>query len=200
MKNALLIWNVVLTLLTGYLLVQQFGDSAKAGKSNVATTDAAEVKPVRIAYFEMDSIENNFEKVKEVKKEIADKDEHYNNELYKLDMQMQRKIQEFREKGNTMTEQEMANAQTTLQRLEQKLKGEKQLLDGQYQDFVVRRNLDVRKQIADYIAKFNQDGKYTYVIANEPGLFFFKDTVYNITDVLVKGLNEEFRASKKEEK
>ena len=99
-----------------------------------------------------------------------------------------------------MTEQEMANAQTTLQRLEQKLKGEKQLLDGQYQDFVVRRNLDVRKQIADYIAKFNQDGKYTYVIANEPGLFFFKDTVYNITDVLVKGLNEEFRASKKEEK
>ena len=200
MKNALLIWNVVLTLLTGYLLVQQFGGSAKAGKSNVATTDAAEVKPVRIAYFEMDSIENNFEKVKEVKKEIADKDEHYNNELYKLDMQMQRKIQEFREKGNTMTEQEMANAQTTLQRLEQKLKGEKQLLDGQYQDFVVRRNLNVRKQIADYIAKFNQDGKYTYVIANEPGLFFFKDTVYNITDVLVKGLNEEFRASKKEEK
>lgn len=200
MKNALLIWNVVLTLLTGYLLVQQFGGSGKAGKSNVGTTDAAEVKPVRIAYFEMDSIENNFEKVKEVKKEIADKDEHYNNELYKLDMQMQRKIQEFREKGNTMTEQEMANAQTTLQRLEQKLKGEKQLLDGQYQDFVVRRNLDVRKQIADYIAKFNQDGKYTYVIANEPGLFFFKDTVYNITDVLVKGLNEEFRASKKEEK
>ena len=200
MKNALLIWNVVLTLLTGYLLVQQFGGSAKAGKSNVATTDAAEVKPVRIAYFEMDSIENNFEKVKEVKKEIADKDEHYNNELYKLDMQMQRKIQEFREKGNAMTEQEMANAQTTLQRLEQKLKGEKQLLDGQYQDFVMRRNLDVRKQIADYIAKFNQDGKYTYVIANEPGLFFYKDTVYNITDVLVNGLNEEFRASKKAEK
>ena len=161
---------------------------------------AAEVKPVRIAYFEMDSIENNFEKVKEVKKEIADKDEHYNNELYKLDMQMQRKIQEFREKGNAMTEQEMANAQTTLQRLEQKLKGEKQLLDGQYQDFVMRRNLDVRKQIADYIAKFNQDGKYTYVIANEPGLFFYKDTVYNITDVLVNGLNEEFRASKKAEK
>lgn len=196
MKNALLIWNVALTLLIGFLLFKQFsGTKTKTGADVAAASE--EPQPVRIAYFEMDSIENNFEKVKEVKKEIADKDEYFKNELYKLDMQMQRKIQGFRERANTMSDQEIASAQGELQRLEQKLKGEQQTLENQYQEFVLRRNLDVRKQIVDFIARYNQDGKYAYVIANEPGLFFYKDTVYNITSDLVKGLNEEFKTAKK---
>ena len=191
MKNTLLIWNVLLTALVGYLLFQQFGGS----KSKSDTTQ--ETPAFKIAYFEMDSIENNFEKVKDVKKEIADKDEHYSSELAKLEAEMNRKVQGYQARGNSMTEVEIANAQADLKRLENKLRGDKQLLDNQYQDFVLRRNLDVRKQIEDYIARFNSDKQYSYVIAFEPGLFYYRDTLYNITGELLKGLNEEYNKNKK---
>ena len=191
MKNALLIWNVLLTLVAGYLLIQQFGGSKKKAGSD----DNASAKSFKIAYFEMDSIENSFEKVKDVKKEIADKDEHYNSEVAKLEMEMNRRVQGYQQKqtSGTMTEQDYANAQADLKRLETKLKGDKQLLDNQYQDFVLRRNLDVRKQIEDYIAKYNQEKGYSYIIAYEPGLFYYRDALYNITGDLLKGLNEEYR-------
>ncbi|MCR6720938.1 MAG: OmpH family outer membrane protein [Chitinophagaceae bacterium] len=149
----------------------------------------------KIAYFELDSIENNFEKVKVVKKEIADKDEHYNSEVAKLEMKMNRRVQGYQQKQNsgTMTEQDYVNAQADLKRLETELKGEKQLLDNNYQEFVLRRNLDVRKEIEDYIAKYNKEKGYSYVIAYEPGLFYFRDTLYNITSDLLTGLNEEYK-------
>ena len=195
MKNALLIWNVLLTLLTGYLLFQQFGGS---GKKQTASQNSAnaEAQNFRIAYFEMDSIENNFDKVKDVKKEIEDKDAYYNNELAKLEARLNRKKQSYQQQSSTMTEQDYNNAMIDLQRLEKTLAGEKQLLDNDYQDFIFRRNLAVRKEIEDYIAKYNQDKGYSYVISYEPGLFYYRDTLYNITADLVKGLNETYKANK----
>lgn len=191
MKNALLIWNVLLTLVTGYLLIQQFGGTKKKTEGEEIVAPGA----FKIAYFELDSIENNFEKVKVVKKEIADKDEHYNSEVAKLEMKMNRRVQGYQQKQNsgTMTEQDYVNAQADLKRLETELKGEKQLLDNNYQEFVLRRNLDVRKEIEDYIAKYNKEKGYSYVIAYEPGLFYFRDTLYNITSDLLTGLNEEYK-------
>lgn len=195
MKNALLIWNVLLTLLTGYLLFQQFGGSGKKQDTS-QNGSRAEGMDFRIAYFEMDSIENNFDKVKDVKKEIADKDEYYNSELSKLEARLNRKKQSYQQQSATMTEQDYNNAMIDLQRLEKTLAGEKQLLDTDYQDFIFRRNLAVRKEIEDYIAKYNKDKGFSYVISYEPGLFYYRDTLYNITADLVKGLNETYKANK----
>lgn len=195
MKNALLIWNVLLTLLTGYLLFQQIGGSGKKQTASQNSTNA-EAQNFRIAYFEMDSIENNFDKVKDVKKEIADKDAYYNTELAKLEARLNRKKQSYQQQSSTMTEQDYNNAMIDLQRLEKTLAGEKQLLDNDYQDFIFRRNLAVRKEIEDYIAKYNQDKGYSYVISYEPGLFYYRDTLYNITADLVKGLNETYKTNK----
>lgn len=195
MKNALLIWNVLLTLLTGYLLFQQFGGSGKKQTASNAVS-STEGQAFRIAYFEMDSIENNFDKVKDVKKEIEDKDAYYNSELAKLEARLNRKKQSYQQQSSTMTEQDYNNAMIDLQRLEKTLAGEKQLLDNDYQDFIFRRNLAVRKEIEDYIAKYNQDKGYSYVISYEPGLFYYRDTLYNITADLVKGLNESYKANK----
>lgn len=195
MKNALLIWNVLLTLLTGYLLFQQFGGSGKK-QDTAQNGSSAEGMGFRIAYFEMDSIENNFDKVKDVKKEIADKDEYYNSELAKLEARLNRKKQSYQQQSATMTEQDYNNAMIDLQRLEKTLAGEKQLLDTDYQDFIFRRNLAVRKEIEDYIAKYNKDKGFSYVISYEPGLFYYRDTLYNITADLVKGLNETYKTNK----
>jgi outer membrane protein len=84
-----------------------------------------------------------------------------------------------------------------VRQLEQTLKGRKQELDQQYQDFVMRRNLSVKKKIEEFLAQYNKDGKYSYIVAYEQGLFYYKDTAYNITNDLIRGLNLEYKNEKK---
>ena len=200
MKNGLLAWNVVLTIIAGYLLISHF--SRKSDKVDSATkvsgkSHSADTSSFRIAYFEMDSIESNLDMVKAVKAEIAKKDEEYNYGLGQIDFTYQKKLQEYQAKSSTMTQADYEKAQADVRQLEQTLKTRKQELDQQYQAFVMQRNLSVKKKIEDFLARYNKDGKYSYIVAYEQGLFYYKDTAYNITNDVIHGLNLEYKNEKK---
>ncbi|HTD92235.1 MAG TPA: OmpH family outer membrane protein [Chitinophagaceae bacterium] len=196
MKNGLVIWNVVLTLIAGYLLIVQFSKKPGSAAAKHAVNDSSSSQnSVRIAYFEMDSVEAHYEKVKDVQAEIQNQEKEYSNGLSQLDLTYRKKIQEYQQKGSSMTQADYEKAQMDLKQLEDRLKVTKQDLDQKYQDFVQRRNLSLKKTIEDYIAKYNQDRKYSYIFVYEPGLFYYKDTLYNITSDVVKGLNEEYKKS-----
>jgi outer membrane protein len=200
MKNGLLIWNILLTAIAVYLLVVHFTGKKTnnlvpkyTGKDSVAAH-----APFRIAYFEMDSVENNFNMVKDVKAEISKKDEDYTNSLTQLDYTYRNKIMEYqqKEKAGTMVQADYEKAQVELKQLEDRLKNRKQELDQQYQDFVMRKNLGVKKKIEDFLTEYNKSKGYSYIVAYEQGLFYFKDTVYNITSEVIRGLNEEYKSKK----
>lgn len=200
MKNGLLIWNVLLTIIAGYLLFAHFNHKSGrmvAGSQINRDTSLAHF-PFRIAYFEMDSVENHFDMVKDVKAEIAKKDEEYTNSLSQLEYTYQNKIREYqqKEKSGTMVQADYEKAQIDIRQLEDRLKNRKQELDQQYQDFVMRRNLSVKKKIEDFLTEYNKAKNYSYIVAYEQGLFYFKDTVYNITADVIKGLNEEYKRKK----
>ncbi len=200
MKNGLLIWNVLLTLVAGYLLIAHFSNKGnKMTASKQSTKDSLSVNSsFRIAYFEMDSVENHFDMVKDVKAEISKKDEEYTNSLSQLEYTYQNKIREYqqKEKSGTMVQADYEKAQIDIRQLEDRLKNRKQELDQQYQDFVMRRNLSVKKKIEDFLTEYNKTKSYSYIVAYEQGLFYFKDTVYNITNDVIKGLNEEYKKKK----
>src|SRR5258705_11884241 len=106
MKNGLLIWNVVLSLVAGLLLFLQFGQK-KNNKNTFKTlaNDSTANHHFRIAYFEMDSVEANFNAVKDVKAEINEKEKEYNNSLNQLDQIYKNKFNEYASK-NSMTQEE----------------------------------------------------------------------------------------------
>lgn len=203
MKNGLVIWNVLLTLLCGYLLIAQFSKKDKKGtttKGSVVSStadSASNLKAGSIAYFEMDSIEAHFEMVKDVQAEIQSKEKEYSNDLAQLDASYRKKIQGYQEKGTSMTQDEYQKAQIDLKQTEDYLKGRKQEIDQNFQDFVTKRNLSLKKEIEDFIALYNKDKNYAYIVVYEPGLFYYKDTAYNITAEVIKGLNEMHAAKKK---
>ena len=197
MKNGLLIWNVVLSIVAALLLFLQFGPkktSKNSGKKTEKDTTAA--NQFRIAYFEMDSLEANFNLVKDVKSEINTKDIEYNNNLNKLDQTYRDKYNFYVQKPPT-TQEENDAAQNVLKELGESLKNQKQELDQKYQDFVMRKNLEVKKKIEDYLKIYNQGNKYSYIISYEQGLFYYRDSSYNITADLIRGLNEYYKPVKK---
>lgn len=200
MKNGLLVWNVLLTLLVGYLLFTQLNKKGTVVNNNKsAGKDSGAVNAgFRIAYFEMDSVENHFSMVKDIKAEIAKKDEEYSNSLTQLDATYRNKIQEYqqKEKSGTMVQADYEKAQMDLRQLEDRLKNRKQELDQQYQDFVMRKNLGVKKKIEDFLTEYNKTKGYSYIVVYEQGLFYYKDSAYNITPDVIKGLNEQYKSEK----
>lgn len=200
MKNGLLVWNVVLTLIAGYLLYLHF--SSKSGDSKNARYAANDTSSgqasFRIAYFEMDSVENNYNMVRDIKAEISKKDEEFSGNLAKLENKYRNKYLEYqqKEKSGTMVQADYERAQIELRKLEEDLRNTKQDLDQKYQDFVMRKNLGVKKKIEDFLAEYNKTKGYSYIVAYEQGLFYYKDTIFNITSEVIRGLNEEYKNKK----
>ena len=200
MKNGLLVWNVILTLVAGYLLYSHF---SKKGNSAVAARKAvkdsiSDNKPFRIAYFEMDSVQANTFLVKDVQAEIEKREKEYTGQLSQHEYAYRNKLQEYqqKEKAGTMVQADYEKAQIDLKQLEDRLKNKRQELDQQYQDFVMRSQLSLKKSIEEFVTKYNETKQYSYIISYEQGLFYYKDTIYNITADLVKGLNDEYKNKK----
>ena len=52
---------------------------------------------------------------------------------------------------------------------------------------------NIKNKIEEYLKEFNKDKGYSYIISYEPELMFYKDTIYNITDQLIQGLNAAYK-------
>ena len=202
MKNGLLILNVILAIAVAYLLYSHFSSkksSSSMAKEKIAVKDSLyDNPPFSIAYFEMDSIEANFNMVKDVKAELSKKEESINLELDKMDKDYRDKVNNYQQKARTqsLTQVQSEMATQDLMNAQEEIKNHKQSLDQDYNDFMVRRMKDVKNKIEEFLKEYNKTKNYSYIVSYEQGLFYYKDTIYNITSDVVKGLNAMY-ASKK---
>ena len=196
MKNGLLIWNVVLTVAAAVLFILHFSGSKSATAPRRTGDSTLAGGPFRIGYFEMDSIENNYEMVKDVKAEISKKEDQYNKAVNELGVTYNNRRLSYQQKAQTMTEADAQAATQDLQQLEKSLQNRRQALDQEYQDFVSKLNISLKKRIEDYIATFNADRRYAYIVAADQGFFYYKDSTYDITAQVIKGLNETYKPKK----
>lgn len=201
MKNGLLIWNVVLTLLVGYLIIDNFGPGRKKSSSNTSFTsnDSASANAsCRIAYFEMDSVAAKFEEVRQLKTELSKKEEANNSELNRLTQQFRDRYKYYQDQAErgTLTEPQSIAASEELKQLEENIKNRKMQLEQDYNDFYMRRQTDIKSKIESFIKEYNKDRRYAYVLSDDPGLFYYRDTTFNITPFVIEGLNKLYPAKK----
>lgn len=199
MKNVLLILNVLLLGAVGFLFYKVFKSDNSAGKKVVvkeASVDSANAT-CRIAYFEMDSVDNNCDMVKDVKSELSRKEEASMTELARMDQQLREKMNEYQGQAATMTQAQGEQAQQDLMLRQQKLQSRKQELDQEYQNLYMRLNTEMKKKIETFLNEYNKNNTYSYIFAYESGLFFYKDSTFNITRDVVSGLNSMYKTQKK---
>lgn len=200
MNKGLLVLNIILLLAVGvlfYLFFEKkeykdqslregvFGDSTVTGRHS------------GIAYFDMDSIEANFSLFKEMQAEVSKKEDSMNSLLNSARMNLQSKYRKYQERRSTMTPEEVEKAGNELTQLDNEIKNSEQSLNQSFQSFYMNKQQEVISQIKKYCLEFNKDKKYSFIISNEPGLIYYKDTAYNITSEMLKGLNEMYSKKKK---
>ena len=57
----------------------------------------------------------------------------------------------------------------------------------------MRKMKEVKNKIEDYLRTYNAERGYTYILAYEPGLFYYRDSTFDITGDLIKGLNDTYK-------
>jgi outer membrane protein len=196
MKHISTILNVVLLVAVGVLFYLHFAGNKKStgtvSKSGAATTNtnSASSPKGNIAYIEIDSLHENYTYYKNLKGELERKQKAANNELEEKQRRYQTRMQQLQQKAPTMTQQEQEAAGQELAGLERDIQNRSKELDKDLFDLTNTMKKNVLKKVQDFLAEYNKDKRFDYILSYEPGFMFYKDESLNITGDVVKGLNE----------
>lgn len=196
MKYVSLVLSAVALVLSGILLYQQ-----NAGKKTVTgisdstgSGDSLEVKPIRIAYVDLDSMDARFAyyKVKmegfEKKKEGLDR--QLNNSYQSLD----KKRIDFLNRGDAISQAEVDAFKREYEQQLQYLENQRRKTEQDVQQEAMVMRDDIFSKINEYLEDYSKVKGYTYIFSysRNANVFLYQDTTYDITDEVIKGLNERF--------
>jgi outer membrane protein len=200
MKNISTVLSVLALVLTGILFYLHFS-SKKVTTVQSVKTEAAVSKDFSIAYFDIDSLQEHYDYYKDALADMKKREASMNGELQGLKNKFQQRYQHFQDNARTMTQVDGENAQRELARMEQAYRSKEAELQDNLRNQQMEMTKKMRKEIESYLADYNKDKGYSYIFSYEPGfIMYYKDSMYNITPDVIKGLNDLYKDKKKEAK
>lgn len=190
MKSTAWIINGVLAAAIIVLFVLHFKGAAPSSTTGVNNVNS------KIAYFESDSIENNYGFVKEVKDSLEFKSQQKQIELNGLKKDYFAKLQNLQKYAQSMSQAEAAQLQQEVITAEKNYGMKEQQFAAEMQEESYRRMTEVKKKIEEFLAVYNKGKKYDYIFSNSTDLIFYKDPANDITADIIKGLNEAYKNKK----
>lgn len=198
MKNFLLASNIVLLVLVGVLFYLHFNTGKKeVTRQAVQPGNTNTTAGNKVAYIDLDSLQENYDYYKKIKVEFERKQNASNDEVASLQKKYQGRAVQLQQKGPSMTPQEQQGAMDEINKMQQDLQNKKQVLDNELYNYNTKMKEDILKRIQDFLKDYNSDARYSYIFSYEPGLMFYKDSTLNITADVIKGLNDLYTKAKK---
>ncbi len=191
MKSINWVINGVLVIAVAVLYFLHFSETNTPIKSSALTAGGT-----KVAYFEIDSIQNNYEFFKEVKSALQVKDMENSKQLTALKNAFAVKYQDLQKNGQYLSQAEIGSRQQELAQLEKNYTNKEQQLSQELQEESFKRLQEVKKKIEAFLESYNKNKAFAYIFSSNPDLMYYKDTAYDITEDIVKGLNSEYKSKK----
>lgn len=193
MKHISTVLSVVALALIGVLFYLLFNHTEQLKKIS-----ANEKKPLsresRIAYFDMDTLEAHYNYFRDAMSQANAKQTAMNTELGGMEKSYQKKIQQWQQKGNTMTQAESQQAQQEYALMQQNFQSRKDALQQELYKNTEDLKTSIRKRIEEFLKEYNKQKNYSFIFAYDPSSFiYYRDTVYNITSDMLAGLNASYK-------
>ncbi|MFT3827379.1 MAG: OmpH family outer membrane protein [Chitinophagaceae bacterium] len=198
MRNISTVLSVIALVLVGVLFYLHFSTPKEAQKG-VPAAGADKQNSFKIAYFDIDSLQEHYDYYNDALEQMKKHESSAGAELQDLKNKFQRRIAELQKKGPTMTQSEDEAARQEVGVMDQNYRKKESELQERLQNRQLEFRNDVRKQIEDYLKVYNKDQKYSYIVSYESNFIIYnKDSAYDITNDIIRGLNEQYKAKKKE--
>jgi len=196
MRSGIIIFNAILLVLIGVLFYLHFATAprqmAAHSRPSVEKTPAGP-NDFKIAYFDMDSLAASFGMVLDAKAELNRKEEAVNAEKAKMERNYKDRLEKYQGQAASMNQVQSETATKDMMQLQQQIQSRSQALEQEYQDFYTRKMKEVKEKIEAFLKDYNAQKGYAYIVAYEPGLFYYRDTAYDITADVIEGLNKAYK-------
>lgn len=204
----IIVWNVALTALLGWALMRSpstttatattpTGDSAIVVAAPVLR-DTSALKEARIAFFNMDSLQANYELVKEREASFLSEGRRLESVLAEKMTRAQARYGELMAKDQTYS----TKAQLEADEAElKKLSDEIQQLRSNSQERLDKMQSTMLQEITDetrtYLKEFNSSAGFDYILSiQDGGQIWVGNEGLSVTQQLLDGLNARHRARK----
>lgn len=195
--NILISLNALLVVAVGILFFLHFG-----GKKTTTVAPAANNVQVKesglIAYVDLDSLEANYTLFKDKKNELEKKQKNIETTLTQRAAAFQKELYELQERAATMTQSEGEAAQKRMYQKQMELEEMRDRMTKQFVDEQEAFNSELQSRLDSFLLKYNADKRYSFVFSHiKGGPLLYHDEAYNITNDVVKGMNEELAKENK---
>lgn len=198
MKNISLGLNIILLALVAYLYYLHFASQkVSTPDKKVSATSEIVGEKSKVAYIDLDSLQNNYSYYKTLKADFERSQAKANDEITAMQKRFQSRAVELQQKAAGMNPQQQESAMKEINKMQQDLQVRKQSIDNELYNDNSKMKEDILYKIQDFLKVYNKDGRYSYIFSYEPGFMFYKDSTLNITPDVIRGLNDLQTATKK---
>ena len=195
MKNFSTILNVVLLAAVAFLYFHEFAGNKAKPTTTAATTSTqvgTKAATAPIAYVELDSLNNKITFIKDKRKELEAEQRAIETEWESSYRDLENQKNNFIKKGSAITQQMAEEFQGQLLAQQQRVDEKKQSLTQKLSEKSYRFMDDIQKKLKVFLIDYNKAKNYLYILTTGTGLDYmvYKDSSLNITDDVVKGMNE----------
>ena len=159
MKNILLIINIILLCLVGYLYYLHF-----QSKSDKVVTVAKSFDKIdfdgkcKVAYIDLDSLQNNYSYYKKIKADFERKQSSANDEIVAMQKKYQNRAMQLQQKASSMNQTEQETAMQEINKMQQDLQVRKQGIDNELYNYNSKMKEDILNRIQSFLKVYNKDG------------------------------------------
>lgn len=182
------------------LMFTQCANQKTSDNDTTAPAGAGGTTNLKIAYVEIDSLLTKYKFSTDLNEQMIQKEENIRTTLNEKAKDLDAEMREFQRKlenngfaSRERAEQEnlrISQKQRDLQQLQEKLTNE---LQAENQ----KKSLQLRDSINSFLKIYNKDKGYSLIISNTGfDNLLYADPAFNITDEIVKGLNDRYTPEK----
>lgn len=162
------------------------------------TTKPSEVS---FAFVDTDTLLGNYDFVDDVEIELADLEKRFQDQYAASANALQKEYNDYLKKGTAglLTLSEQKKTEEKLAKKQEDLAALNEQLTQQLMMAKQLKNMEVHDTIVNYIARYNQKKKFTFVFEKAYGVgLLFANQAYDITQEVLVGLNKEYEKIKAE--
>ena len=196
MKNISMVFNVVLGIAVAVLYYLHFSADAsniqnkKEGKPKSLAMPKIQLKATPLVYVNADSLWENFELVKQMRKEMEYEKKKFETKFEADYHKLESDYLALRDKAETMSQEEGMMKQQELMGREQKLTEFRQIESDRLAKLEADKTDKIQKTITSYLTEQYSKSNYAYILGYSAGggILFANDSL-EITNEVVDGLN-----------